>query len=148
MLLFKIITQKKRSLSHFIFSSFAYKAAAFCGCSSSTGEAVRRGSCSSGFIGNKWHCAYCAINWSTRTKATIASTIGTAATKPKKPSSIYWVRGQRKINSIVSGLYSNLVEQHRDHDVHAQSSLFLAYLWSQCSAFSAQWKEKASVLNN
>ena len=96
-------TKKKRSLSHFIFSSFAYKAAAFCGCSNSTGEAVRRGSCSSGFIGNKWHCAYCAINWSTRTKATIASTIGTAAaTIQKNPKSKSWVIQD---NTMVSVLY-------------------------------------------
>ncbi len=34
---------------------------------------------SKGSMGSSWHWAYCCSNWSTSTRATIASTIGTAA---------------------------------------------------------------------
>lgn len=42
-------------------------------------EMGTKGSWKSKFTGNILHWAICAINWSTRTKATIASTMGTAA---------------------------------------------------------------------
>ena len=46
---------------------------------SSGSNVGNKGSCKSKFTGNRLHCAYCAINWSTSTKATTASTMGTAA---------------------------------------------------------------------
>ncbi|OMO81257.1 putative pectinesterase/pectinesterase inhibitor 51 protein [Corchorus olitorius] len=49
------------------------------------GKLMLKGSCNSGLMGNKLHCACCAINWSTSTRATMASTIGTAASAQDNP---------------------------------------------------------------
>lgn len=68
---------------------------------SNSGKLEPKGSCNSGLTGNKLHCAYCAINWSTSTKATIASTIGTAASpKSNQRRSQLLVRYRLEVKNV------------------------------------------------